>query len=109
MKQLTWAWLVLALLWGGQVQAGSGVVINRLELTAEQLTQLEWQLGTKVQPGRYWYDSRSGLWGWEGNPSIGQLPPGMPSAPLPEDVSTGGTNVFINGREIHPSEYWALV
>jgi hypothetical protein len=91
-------------------EAGSGIVINRTELSAQQVAQLEQRLGTQLLQGRYWYDRRSGLWGREGMANAGQLPAWLPvTAPLPSDISTGGTGVYVNGREIHPQEYLYLV
>lgn len=81
------------------------VMVNRQALSAEQIVQLVQQHELQVAPGRYWYDSRSGLWGYEGGPTQGQLAPGLPiQAVMPEDISVGGTGVFINGRELHPQE-----
>jgi hypothetical protein len=71
--------------------------------------RLEQRLGSALLPGRYWYDARSGLWGREGMANAGQLPANLPiPTPLPADISTGGTGVFVNGREIHPLEYQYL-
>lgn len=90
--------------------AGSGLFINRAELSASQVARLEQRLNTELIPGRYWYDRRSGLWGREGMPNAGQLPAGLPiKTPMPRDISGGGTDVFVNGREIHPREYRYLV
>ena len=91
-------------------QAGSGLVVNRVELGKKQVDQLEQQLNTKLVPGRYWYDQRSGLWGKEGMPNAGQLPAGLPiKTPMPSDISGGGTGVWVNGREIHAQEYLYLL
>ncbi len=58
-----------------------------------------------VPDGDYWYDRVSGLWGLRGGPTLGQLPPGLNlGGNLRADASGGGTNVFINGRELHPTE-----
>ncbi len=92
------------------VQAAEKIIINRARLTDHQLTQLEQRLATKILPGRYWYDARSGLWGREGRPNAGQLQTNLPIyAPMPADISGGGTGVYVNGREIHPDEYRYLL
>lgn len=91
------------------IEAGSGLYVNRVELSPAQVARLEQRLDTQLIPGRYWYDRRSGLWGREGMPNAGQLPAGLPiDTPMPVDISGGGTGVYVNGREIHPREYYYL-
>lgn len=81
------------------------VVVNGEKLNPQQIRQLI-SAGISVAPGRYWYDHLSGLWGYEKGPTMGQLTPGLPAAPMPENISTEGmgTQVFINGRQLHPKE-----
>jgi hypothetical protein len=90
--------------------ASVGIVINNQPLNAEQALQLSQQIGQLVAPGHYWYDSASGLWGYQGMPAAGQLPPNLVgvTAPLPANASGGLTNVFINGRSLHPQEVMQL-
>lgn len=58
-----------------------------------------------MQPGRYWYDPVSGLWGLEGLPASGQIAPHLDlGGPLKADASQGKTGVFINGRELPAQE-----
>jgi len=76
------------------------------------LAALEQRIGP-VPPGTYWYDVRTGAAGRWGGPVAAFLPPGLPLAgPLPADASGGGnghlTAVFVNGRELHPSDVAAL-
>lgn len=41
----------------------------------------------------------------QGGPTVGQVWPGLDlGGPLQADASGGGTQVFINGRELHPVE-----
>ena len=82
------------------------------EAQARTLAALEQRIGP-VPPGAYWYDVRTGAAGRWGGPVAAFLPPGLPLAgPLPADASGGGqgrlTAVFINGRELHPSDVMAL-
>lgn len=88
----------------------TGIVINNQPLDAEQALQLSQQIGQLVAPGHYWYDSASGLWGYQGMPAAGQLPPNLVgvTAPVPANASGGLTNVFINGRSLHPQEVMQL-
>jgi hypothetical protein len=78
--------------------------VNGVSLDAQTLGALERVYGA-IQPGRYWYDPMSGLWGQERGPSAGQIAAGLRlGGPLRADASGRGSRVFINGREIHPAE-----
>lgn len=101
-------WLGLALA-GTAVRAGEGeqaIFVNGRRLAAETVHALERQYGVEIQPGHYWYDARSGLWGLQGGPTAGQIAPGLAlgGAPLRLDASGGATPVVINGRALHPTE-----
>jgi hypothetical protein len=77
------------------------VVVNGVPLTKKIIKALERTAGGSIQPGRYWYDTVSGLWGVEGGPIGGQIAPHLDlGGPLKADVSQGKTGVFINGREL---------
>lgn len=98
-------WLIAA---PALAQSGSGVRINRVELGTD-IVQLLGQNGIGVAPGDYWYDAFSGLYGMMGGPGLGFTMPGMQiGGPLPPDASGRGTNVFVNGRELHPQDIAAL-
>jgi hypothetical protein len=77
---------------------GTVVIVNGVQIE-----------GAAIPPGDYWYDTVSGLWGYAGGPSQGVTQAGLQAPPLTADASGGGTNIFINGREIHPQEYYYLV
>lgn len=104
--------LVLAV---GDGRAGeSQVIVNDEVLDAETHRGLEETYRTKLIPGRYWYDTVSGLWGLEGGPSLGQIVAGMQiGRGLAADASVkdmrSRTFVFVNGREIHPQELQSLI
>lgn len=86
----------------------AGVIINNVELSDEEEAQLIGLVGPVV-PGEYWYDSLSGLWGHKGMSYGGQILPGLRlGGELQADASGGLTQVFINGRAIHPYELQAL-
>jgi hypothetical protein len=88
----------------------SGVFINRTELDAATVQALADQFGVQVAPGDYWYDPFSGLFGLMRGPGLGFTMPGLElGGELPPDASGGGTNVFVNGRELHPMDVAALV
>lgn len=89
--------------------AQSAVVVNGEALSPQVVRALEMQYRTPLQPGRFWYDQVSGLWGREGGPSQGQIHAGLDlGGPLASDASVRSfrdkTFVFVNGREIHPQE-----
>jgi hypothetical protein len=88
------------------------VVFNGVALDAATLEQFAQVYGA-IPSGDYWYDPFSGLVGAAGGPSSGQILPNLPlGGPLKANASGGGqgvlTGVFINGREIHPSEMMTL-
>jgi hypothetical protein len=99
------------------------VVVNRVVLDAPTRQALERNYGVPIQPGRYWYDPVSGVWGLEGGPAAGQIHPGLRlGGPMWQQASRGNTGVVVNGRELHrldvaalqrctpviPGRYWVL-
>lgn len=89
--------------------AGGAIVVNGVELNAEQGQGLI-RLYGPIPAGDYWYDPYSGLWGAAGGPSTGQILPGLElGGSLRADASGGGTGVFVNGRELHPLEVQRLM
>lgn len=69
------------------------------------IQQLEQQYNIRVQPGSYWYDPISGLWGIWGQANSGYILPGFTAwGEVPWNASGGSTNVYVNGRAIHPTE-----
>jgi hypothetical protein len=95
-----------------EAQVAGRVTVNRTELGPDILQALA-QYGIQVAPGDYWYDAASGLFGLMGGPGLGFTMPGLPlGGALTADASGGGrgalTNVFVNGRELHPQDVQAL-
>jgi hypothetical protein len=93
--------------------AGLPVVVNGRAVDAGTLMALQQRTGIVAQPGRYWYDARSGAFGTEGQSTLGFLPAGLAlGGPLSPAASGGGDGrfggVFINGRELHPLDVAAL-
>ena len=81
--------------------ADKKVVINGTQLTAKNIQTLERSYGVPLQTGRYWYDKMSGLWGYAGQPTAGQILSGLQlGGPLKANASNGNTGVFINGRQL---------
>jgi hypothetical protein len=59
-----------------------------------------------IAAGNYWYDPVSASWGNSGGSTAARIAPGLDlGSRLQANASGGGTGVFINGREIHRSEY----
>lgn len=97
--------LAVALLAG---QDPAPLIVNGKQLTEAELRQVH-DLGrkyhVKVIPGRYWYDAKSGLWGYEGQPAMGAILPNLKlGGPLSPRASNGNTGVFVNGRELHTAD-----
>jgi len=90
--------------------AQQGIFVNGEPVTQDDFVQELGRLGlpmtVQVPDGEYWYDRVSGLWGMRGGPTAGQMPPGLAlGGELRADASGApGTMIFINGRELHPSE-----
>lgn len=109
MKQLFLALALFALSFGAAA-AQNTTIVNGVELTPDEQASLAYKLGQPVLAGRYWYDPMSGLWGVEGGPAMGQMWPDLPEfrGALRADASGGQTEVFVNGRAIHPTELMQL-
>ena len=81
------------------------IFVNGVKLNSKTIRSLETYYGMQMQSGRYWYDKVSGLWGYEGGPTMGQIMPALNlGGTLKPHASGGNTGVFINGRELHPLE-----
>ena len=78
----------------------SPVVVNGQAMTAEQQAVFTATYGSPPIPGKYWYDARSGLYGYVGAGPMGSMQPGHDYGALAADASGGATGVFINGREL---------
>jgi hypothetical protein len=83
------------------------VIINNIALSKEQIEELVKTYGIEPQPGNYWYDTKSGLYGVSGYPAYGFMYPGHNFGSLRRDVSNGNTSVVVNGREL-PQPEWAV-
>ena len=90
-------------------QLARAVVVNGVGLDDSTLGTLESQLGWAVADGAYWYDPVLGAVGYDGQPTAGFLPAGLPiGGPLAPDASAGTTGVFVNGRELPADDLAAL-
>ena len=101
--------LVLGVASGARAQPYGSIVVNGSTLDGATVVALERAYRTRLIPGSYWYDSRSGLWGDDAGPARGQIPSGLrlggPLSPRASVGSSAGiTGVFVNGRELHPQE-----
>jgi hypothetical protein len=89
--------------------APDDVRINGVLLGEPDLARLEVVVGGRPEPGRFWYDARSGLWGLIGHGAGGVTKPGLPAAPMLADVSRGGSRVRVNDRLITLTERRVMV
>ena len=83
----------------------SDVIINGRNLTNQEVRALTEQYGEQPEPGEYWYDAASGLYGVQGHQAFGFMLPGHDFGPLSRDASAGTTLVLINGRELPQAEW----
>lgn len=95
----------------GEAQTTStDIWINGVELDVGTVAALEQRFGVRAVPGRYWYDSVSGLYGAMRGPGLGFTAAGLQvGGSLRADASGGGTGVFVNGRELHPMDVAVLM
>ncbi len=85
------------------------VVINGKRLADGELAQAEQRYRIRIPDADYWYDPVLGAWGATGGPTMGFIAPGLDlGGRLQPDASGRGTNVFVNGRELHPYDLAAL-
>ena len=83
------------------------IFINNVVISKQQISEIEKTYGIQPRPGKYWYDSRSGLYGVVGYPAYGFMLAGHSFGKLRRTASNGHTGVLVNGREIPQSE-WAV-
>lgn len=93
--------------------SAASVIVNGDAVPEETLVLFTQYFGWRIPDGAYWYDAICGAWGNPGGPTRGFIQPFLPlGAVLRADASGGGdgrvTGIFINGREIHPEEAFAL-
>ncbi len=85
------------------------VIINGVQLSDAEVQTIEQRYRVRLQDGSYWYDRRSGAWGYRGGPTVGAAPPGLDlGGPLAADASNGNTGVFVNGRQLPLQEVLQL-
>ncbi len=85
------------------------VYINRQKINDQTINYLEQRYRIKIEDGRYWYDSQTGLWGYEGGPTRGIGAAGLKlGGTLASNASAGNTKVFINRRELPQADLDAL-
>ena len=76
------------------------VIINGHTLSADDKSLFNQTYGVEPVPGKYWYDSRSGIFGVLGGPAAGIMFPGHQFGQLKTDVSKGRSGVYVNGRQL---------
>ena len=97
--------LVVFLLLAGVVStAVASVSVNGRALTSTELSAFAATYGNAPEPGAYWYDARSGLYGFVGAAPAGRINPGHDYGPLAANASHGTSGLFINGRQLPQQE-----
>jgi hypothetical protein len=85
------------------------VVINDRRFSDEEIAQAERTYRVRIADADYWYDRVLGAWGVKGGPTMGFIAPGLDlGGALRPDASGRGTNIFVNGRELHAYDVMAL-
>ena len=85
------------------------IIINDEAIDSATISQLEKTYHVTFVSGSYWYDKLTGAFGRKGGPCTGVGIPGLQlGGPLKPDASGGGSNVFINGRDLHPQDVQGL-
>ena len=87
----------------------NNLVVNDESVDPALIGQLEQRYGVKFVPGNYWYDKMTGAFGLKGGPCTGLGVAGLSvGGTLKTNASTGGTGVYINGRDLHPLDVAGL-
>lgn len=85
------------------------VLVNGVHLDAATLQQLDRMAQITIADGDYWYDRMNGSWGLTSGPCLGFTTANMNlGGALSPRASAGNTGVFINGRELHPTDVQGL-
>ncbi len=97
----------------GLQNSGKGqrnVVINGKRLSDKEIRDTELKYHIRIPDADYWYDRMLGAWGVHGSPTLGFIAPNIDlgGGTLAADASGGGTNIFVNGRALHPLDVLAL-
>ncbi len=82
----------------------SGVYVNGRQLSMPELQQHQAMYNAPVQPGHYWYDPTSGLYGLWGREAIGYIRTGHAYGRAPANASNGNTGIYLNGRQLNAVE-----
>jgi hypothetical protein len=82
----------------------SGVFVNGRQLSIQEVQQHQAIYNAPVQPGRYWYDPTSGLYGYWGREAIGYIRTGHGYGNAPANASNGNTGIYLNGRHLNSVE-----
>lgn len=80
------------------------IIVNGKTLTADQIQHFQLSYGNPPTPGKYWYDTKTGMFGYMGRPFAGTIDPGHSFGILAEDSSNGRSGVYINGRQLPKAE-----
>ncbi len=84
------------------------VIFNGRALTRAELAELQALYKVKARAGKYWYDTKSGLYGKIGWAASGFMYPGHNLGPLAPNASRGTTGIYINGRNVTTREVYVL-
>lgn len=88
------------------------ILVNGRKLCLKELMRLRSCSNPprNLEPGSYWYDRVTGLWGKEGHGPCQIITPQLQvgEQKMKQDASNGNKKVTINGREITGAEKWML-
>jgi len=82
----------------------TGVYVNGRQMSPQELQQHQSTYNATVQPGHYWYDPVSGLYGFWGREPTGYIRTGHSYGRAPVNASNGNTGIYLNGRHINGVE-----
>ena len=82
----------------------TGVYVNGRQLSLQETQQHQAIYNAPVQPGQYWYDPTSGLYGFWGREATGYIRTGHAYGRAPTHASNGNTGIYLNGRHLNTVE-----